>query len=214
MKKRRNRAFLTGMLLCLLLLAAAVPASAATQKAKAFKAYREFLSEKKIALKVILGEDNASAKFRTEKMQFAIVYLNRDSIPELVVDNSANISGNYYSPFGTAIFTWKNGEVQQIFIQDTYYKIRKYYKKKNVFVAVNQAKSSLSVTARIGDEDAKVIAVKDGSKMYGADYFAGRAKKISKAEYHRLIKHYTGSRKVSKITYRPNTAANRKKYLN
>ena len=213
MNRRVSRVFFAGMLLCMLLLAMAAPVSAATQKAKAMKAYRNFLSEKKIALKVILGEDEASAKFKTDKMKFAIIYLNKDSIPELVIDNSANNSGNYYSPFGTAIFTWADGEVQQVYIQDSYYQLRKYYRKKGVLMFVNRAKSSLMVTARIADDEATVVAVKDGSRLYGPDYFAGKAKKISKAQYHKLIKKVIGSRKAVKINYRENTKVNREKYL-
>ena len=213
MKKTIGRMFFRGLLLGLLILAAAAPVSAATEKAKALKAYREFMSQKKITLSVMLGEDNASAKFNAANMIFAVIYLDRNSLPELVVDNSANISGNFYSPFGTAIFAWENGEVKQIFIVDTNYKIRKYYRKKGVMTFVNQARSSLMVTGRIRNEEETVIAVKDGKKLYGPDYFAGKAKKISKAQYHRLIKKAAGSAKLRKITYYANTEANRKKYL-
>ncbi len=213
MKKKISRIVFQGLLLGLLILVSASPVSAATQKAKAMKAYREFLSQKKIALSVMFGEDNASAKFPAAKMKFALIYLDRNSIPELVIDNSANNTGNFYSPFGSAIFAWEDGEVKQLFILDTNYKIRKYYKKKGVLTLANQARSSLTVTARIRDEEDTVIAVKDKTKYYGPDYFTGKSKKISKAAYRKLLKSAVGKTKSKKITYRDNTEANRKKYL-
>ncbi len=213
MLKKATRMFFAGFLLCVCILAVSSPASAATQKAKALKAYAEFLSEKKIALTTIFGEDNASAKFKTAGMKFAIIYLNRDSIPELVVDNTANITGNYYSPFGTAVFTWVDGEVQQVCIQDTNYKLLKYYKKKGVLTLASRVKSKLTVTAYMDDDEQTAIAVKYKTKFYGPEYLSGVKKKISKAKYRRLIKKVVGSRKATTIKYRDNTEANRTKYL-
>ena len=183
-KKTRITILLTTLLL---LFAFAMPASAASTKTKALKAYRKFLEKEK---------DNLFYQY------FGIAYINNDSVPELV---AYGLGGK------PTICYYKNGKVKKLWsAANCYYS--HYYKKKGVvkqtayrpeewdyygYVKVNLAKNKSSILS--GYSDGK--------------YENSKNKTISKKQFNNILKKAVGKTKASKIKYYKNTAANRKKYL-
>ena len=185
-KKTRITILLTTLLL---LFAFAMPASAASTKTKALKAYRKFLEKEK---------DNLFYQY------FGIAYINNDSVPELV---TYGLGGK------PTICYYKNGKVKNLMsAANCYYS--HYYKKKGVvkqtaypyrseewdyygYVKVNLAKNKWSILS--GYSDGK--------------YENSKYKTISKKQFKNILKKAVGKTKATKIKYYKNTAANRKKYL-
>lgn len=123
MKKSRKL-----IMLAILVLAAVLPLNvqAASAKSKAIKAYKNFLAQDTIPW----GTDTYYTAVPTNTCKFALAYIDKNSVPELVVRSSyvTHIAGF------SVIFTYKNGKVQPVSnIQDDgdFY----YYKKKGVFAS-------------------------------------------------------------------------------
>ena len=93
-KKTRITILLTTLLL---LFAFAMPASAASTKSKALKAYKKLLAQKEITF---VDRWHTKASFPTSKMKFALVYLDNNTVPELVIDNLDNIPIMWYGEIG------------------------------------------------------------------------------------------------------------------
>lgn len=204
-KKMRNK---KGMLLLFLMLVfAALPlnAQAASQKTKALKAYTKMMSKSTMRW----GTDTYYTKVPTKNCEFAIAYIDKDSVPELIVRNYRDIT--HIAGYGV-VYTYRNGKVQvvsNIDIDDKFY----YYKKKGVFVTTY----ILGGTAEGYWTLSKGKAVCRLSKQYRMidkkyTYFAA-SKKISKAKFNAALKKLVGSQKKTAVKFYKNTAAARKKYL-
>lgn len=175
-----------------------VNAQAASKKAKALKAYGSYMA----------GMESGS--------KFAVLYLNNDSVPELI----------YAVPnqFIYRIYTWKSGKMKRVlnwnYSQNPSngYDIKQYYKKKGVIVADGY-------TGAVGME-AKYYFIYNGKKykekLCKTIYFGNTSymkkqgsgmKSISASQFKKLLKNAVGSKKATKIKFYSNSAANRAKYL-
>lgn len=210
-KKTRITILLTTLLL---LFAFAMPASAASTKSKALKAYKKLLAQKEITFVKSIDGTTTKESFPTSKMKFALVYLDNNTVPELVIDNLDNIPIMYYgeigfSCFGNAVFTYKGGKLKQLDVYTSNWRLTKVYKKKGVFYSNNTHHKKEAIYYYI-----------KGTKTIDIGYFSpvmyyknGAFKPIKKSAFQKLLKKYVGSTKATKIKYYKNTAANRKKYL-
>lgn len=212
--KRHNKhyGFMLSLLLlfCVSLLIPSADAQAASTKSKAIKAYKKFLTQDTIRW----GNDTYYTAVPTKNCTFSLVYIDNNSVPELVVKNNQDIT--HVAGFGV-VYTYKNGKVQtvnNIQLDGKFY----YYKKKGIFLTsycamgqscytyckLNKGKS----TAKLGkqtDLDTKV-------KTYYKCTSTGTTD-ISKAKFNSSLKKLVGSKKKSTAAFHKNTKANRKKYL-
>ena len=215
-KKTRITILLTTLLL---LFAFAMPASAASTKSKALKAYKKLLAQKEITF---VDRWHTKASFPTSKMKFALVYLDNNTVPELVIDNLDNIPIMWYgeigfSDFGNAVFTYKGGKLKQLDVYNSNWRFTKVYKKKGVFYSNNTHHKKEAIYYYIKGTKTIDIGSFENGKYYnrenGKYYKNGAIKPIKKSAFQKLLKKYVGSTKATKIKYYKNTAANRKKYL-
>ena len=202
-KKTRITILLTTLLL---LFAFAMPASAASTKSKALKAYKKLLAQKEITFVRSIDGTTTKLSFPTSKMKFALVYLDNNTVPELVIDNLDNIPIMWYgeigfSDFGNAVFTYKGGKLKQLDVYNSNWRLTKVYKKKGVFYSNNTHHK----------KEATYYYIKGTKTIYIGSFENGKYYK--KSAFQKLLKKYVGSTKATKIKYYKNTAANRKKYL-
>ena len=218
-KKTRITILLTTLLL---LFAFAMPASAASTKSKALKAYKKLLAQKEITFVKSIDGTTTKESFPTSKMKFALVYLDNNTVPELVIDNLDNIPIMWYgeilfSDFGNAVFTYKGGKLKQLDVSSSNWRLTKVYKKKGVFYSNNTYHKKDATYYYIKGTKTIGIGSFENGKYYkrenGKYYKNGAIKPIKKSAFQKLLKKYVGSTKATKIKYYKNTAANRKKYL-
>ena len=212
-KKTRITILLTTLLL---LFAFAMPASAASTKSKALKAYKKLLAQKEITFVRSIDGTTTKLSFPTSKMKFALVYLDNNTVPELVIDNLDNIPIMWYgeklfSFFGGAVFTYKGGKLKQLDVYTSNWRLTKVYKKKGVFYSNNTHTYDKKDAIYYYIKGTKTIDI--GNFSAGKYYKNGAIKPIKKSAFQKLLKKYVGSTKATKIKYYKNTAANRKKYL-
>ena len=165
---------------------------------------------------------HTKASFPTSKMKFALVYLDNNTVPELVIDNLDNIPIMWYgeigfSDFGNAVFTYKGGKLKQLDVYNSNWRFTKVYKKKGVFYSNNTHHKKEAIYYYIKGTKTIDIGSFENGKYYnrenGKYYKNGAIKPIKKSAFQKLLKKYVGSTKATKIKYYKNTAANRKKYL-
>ena len=187
MKKRTRMSFL--LLTLILLFAFSGTATAASTKSKAMKAYKSELAA-------------IQKQAKPGKTYFAIIYLDNDSIPEVVT----------YSSLGgkPRILTYYKGKVKDYF-SPANTKYTYYYKKK----AVLREKAFYKDFNYFSYDKVKLSTGKITYFTYYMDgkYYNSNEKKITKAKSQELLKKRVGSTKATKIKYHKNTAANRKTYL-
>lgn len=191
------------------LLALPLNAQAASTKSKAIKAYKAFLAQAAIPW----GRDSYYTAVPTKRCQFSLVYIDKNSVPELVVksDYVTHAAGC------GVVFTYKNGKVQpveNIHLDGDFY----YYKKKGVYAAsylgtgrlcYNYDKmSGLSATAKLSDQK----DILSGKKSY-YKITSGGSKAISRKKFNSVLKKLVGSAKKTKAKFYKNTKKNRAKYL-
>ena len=150
------------------------------------------------------------------KSNKVIVYLDNNTVPELVIDNLDNIPIMYYgeigySYFGNAVFTYKGGKLKQLDVYNSNWRLTKVYKKKGVFYSNN--------THTYYKKDATYYYIKGTKTIYIGNFSAGKyykngaIKPIKKSAFQKLLKKYVGSTKATKIKYYKNTEKKKKKYL-
>lgn len=201
----RNRKLwgLLALLLCVSLAAPAVNVQAASKKSQAIKAYKQFLGSK---------PDNGS-------YDFAMIYLDNDSVPELLV--------------GAFLYTYKDGKVTQhsVVFGDSGLS---YYKKKGVIVTLHTHNNVIYKEGMQSSDYYKFTKTKLTRKLYKECVYkinasgkaAGKKKysysrynsknmqvKTTKAKFDSALKQLAGKKKPVKIKLHHNTKANRNKYL-
>lgn len=162
---------------------------AATAKADALQAYRNYLENQRSFLK------------------FSVIYLDKDAIPELVLNDGK-------------IFTYKKSTGMKLLQDDYEFDYKKYYKKKGVIC------SDIIMGAMMGYDVVVYSRVANGKlkgfcrshhytngKWEYAKYSRSRISKVAKAQFNALIRKYAGKKKLTKIKYHANTAADRDRYL-
>ena len=199
---KRSRKLIFALLVASLVLAMSVPAFAASKKKKALRAYNAYMAG------------------LPSSYEFDVVYITKDSVPELMVRRS-------YS--SKSLFTFKNGRMSEIELTMPYY-VSGYYKKRGVIVNffAHGGYSPLRYTEYYKISSGKMVPKlryeKAGQLNFSTDKYSwnqvyskfranGQAVSIKKAKYKSLLKKMVGSRKKLTFKYKANTAANRAKYL-
>lgn len=213
------------MLTCMLLMAAVLvsgrEAEAASKKKAALKAYTSFLSGKSI------NWDGALVPL--SKCSFTLAYIDKDTVPELVVCSNYNTShaAGYYR-----LYTYKKGKV--VFV-DNLMDGFSYYKKKGVYCGYHAgtggeetyyhkfSKAKTTYKLYMMDERSLAFDVNGDGKIGRCyekvtkarnPYYRSATKKITKSEFNKQLKKLVGKTKKTTVRkYYANTASNRKKRL-
>lgn len=201
MMKTLKRCMLAIMLLTFCM-SGVTSAHAASTKAKAIKAYKQFLEK------------------TDSKYSFSTIYLDKDSVPELLVHE-------YLVNVGY-VYTYKNGKVVQA--GGTGKAPVYYYKKKGIITSGWQfsgGSSGETATAyyqlkgkklNLVLADVKKAALVNKEWTTVAEYrqytnASGAYTKTEKKAFNKALKKLTGSRQKVRIKYYQNTAANRKTHV-
>lgn len=219
------------LLMCVAMLAGilmpGVRAEAASKKAKAVKAYKEYLGQS-----VIYPWEDSSMGWKTSDCKFALAYVDSDVVPELVVFNFRSGSFNgYYT-----LLTYKEGKVSVVATPTQLGISFGYYKKKGILMGGHyythpQGGPGSSNTyyklkkGEIASELMKGVYEPDEyykrtKKEYHYSFSPagewGDTKNITKTQFNKKLKKFVGSTKMtedSSMKFYKNTAANRKRYL-
>lgn len=191
------------LMLCMILTCAfftqSVTSDAASQKTKALKEYNRLLSQKKLRW-------SDKLKVRSSKLKFSLIYIDKDSVPELFIDGTSagttHVSGAY------KLYTYRNGKLYDV---GAYRDSFGYYKKKGVFVSKTYLHGEYETYHKLS-KGTDVIKLRS-EKYYTTQYFDENENRISKAAYKKQLKNLTGKKKVSAPVCIRNTAANRKRLL-
>lgn len=205
MKRKKNLRNL--LLLAVLLVLALEPmnAQAASQKTKALKAYKSFLKKSTVKL------NGRSCKLSNAK--FAVVYIDNNSVPELLVETYYKIGNDKISM--NALYTYKNNKMVQLFSVNNglAYSRCYYYKKTGIFhryISHGDYQSYYYYRLSGKKMTRKLAEEWEAGKT---TYYKNSGKKITKSKFNKELKTLTRSKKVESITLRKNTASNRSKYL-
>lgn len=203
------------VLLILLVAAMLVPSIgglAATKKQKALTAYDKWLSQSTVYLmkkggqylSMKEGDVIKYAGTKSSAVKFSVAYLDNDSIPELIVLDSVD---QLY-----CVLAYKNGKVVRVNSGEMATIPRKYFAKKGVLVTSRSW--SPKVVQYVCKASGKYFVKFQNDVKGCVEYFLSKSSKgISSAQLKTRLKVYTKGIKATKITYRKNTKASRKKYL-
>lgn len=200
------------------------PVQAASQKSKALKAYKTFLSKD-----TVTWHSYSPKKIDLKKCKFALAYIDKDSVPELILDcagNSNSHADGYYE-----LYTYKNGKVKFVTnLMDGF----SCYKKKGIFCAVHegtggygryyyQLSKGKAVYKFLSVSEKKANMDLDGDGRIGVSYkkvtkartpqYESSMVSVSKSAFNRELKKIVGNAKNKTVKYYPNTANNRTKHL-
>lgn len=210
MKMNRKKWMIT-LLVVLVAFAMPLSAQAASQKTKAIKAYKIFLSKA-----MIPWDDDWNV--RASRCSFGLAYIDGDNVPELIVSTS---DVSHAAGYGR-IYAYKNGQVKRVANLAMNDSKCSYYKKKGVVIDTyaqggstkNYKKltaAGLTTKLAVFSNVAKVPWLPKGTSYYKMTGYTN--KKVSKATFHKELKKLVGNKKATKVSMRKNTVANRKKYL-
>lgn len=191
------------LLFCMVLSCAfftqSVTSNAASQKTKALKEYQRLLSQKKLKW-------NSRQKVRSSKLKFSLIYVDKDSVPELFIDGTA--AGTGHVSGGYKLYTYRNGKLYDV---GTYRDSFGYYKKTGVFVTKTYLHGEYQAYHKLakGTDHIKLRS----EKYYTTQCFDENGNTISKAAFKKQVKKLTRKKKVSVPVCYKNTAANRTKQL-
>ena len=196
MKKKKR---IMGLLLFVVLLVAFTGSvQAASQKSMALKAYNQFLSKTYI--------DWESGYVETKNCSFALAYVDKDNVPELLVVGAGKPV--YHASGYGRLYTYKNGKVVQVAkIRDGF----RYYKKTGIYIATSFLWGQIDHYMKLSGTSTKE---KLGSfASYKTTYSDEKGKTISKSAFQKKLKKLVGKKKPVIAKAYKNTSANRKKYL-
>ena len=194
------------MVLCMLAVLLMVPCmktEAASAKAKALKAYGDFVSKDTIAW-------DPNYKIPAANCSFSVVYIDNDKVPELVLNSS---SVPHVAGFGR-IFTFKNGKVKRVGKVDIDGSKFYYYKKKGVIISNYVMGGSFDnyrkiVKGKIVHKLQKGKEIRDNNRTR---YYNADRKEISKSKFNRELKKLVGSKRKTSARFYKNTLSNRKNH--
>lgn len=191
-----------------------VNVSAASTKQKALKAYNKLLSQSKINWR-------NGAEVKTSDCSFAIVYIDNNNVPELVL----------HIPFGILsmadgcgiLYTYKNGKAIKLQNMDLFTDDFAYYKKTGIFQDQHTGRgwtetttsklSSAKISKMLLEEDGNAATGTNASNAWYKYSANGKMTKITKNSYNKSLKSLTKGKKVTKAKFYKNTASNRTKVL-
>lgn len=193
--------------------------NAASSKTAALKAYKKLLSKSTFKW----HHYNGYSTVNSSKLKFSLVYIDNNTVPELIVQNpeAAHYEGTYH------IYTYRNGKVK--YVGDLMDGVA-YYKKTGIVRAhyggtggscyyyFKLSKGKLTYKLYKNDEIEWQYDSNGDGKLSVLYYKAksnkvGNEQKISKAKFNAALKKLIKSKKLSKPKYHKNTSTNRKKYL-
>ena len=192
---------------------------ALTERQKALNAYAKYLSySKTYVLKygtpyVRFGHGFTEYKYNGTKASstdFAIMYINNDDIPELIV--RGDVGG--YKSYG--VYTYKNGKVQFVYGEEGAI-FRGCYNKTGYFVSLEDLEACPYVdymrdyVQMSGTRATKIYTHKVANGKNVRFWIKGQP--VSEAKYTRAIRSSVQNKKMTAVKYYKNTGANRKKVL-
>ncbi|MDO4647768.1 MAG: hypothetical protein Q4B26_03885 [Eubacteriales bacterium] len=222
MKQLKRTLFLTLLLLMLI----PQTALAASARSKALSAYRNFLSQS------TFNWPDSRTIVDMQKCEFALVYVDKNSVPELLIYSGANY--NTHADGFYLLYTYKKGNV--VFLGNMMDGFS-YYRKKGVYCAFHGGTSGMdryyfklskgkvsAILYTYDDSTYKGYDLNGDGVVAGISYYkvisakdpmylSVTGKRISKRSFSRILKKQVGSTKRSTVKKYPNTAANRAKYL-
>lgn len=181
----------------LLVTAGGMHADAASAKTKAVRAYSDLLKKSKVT---IMG-----GELRPAKARFAAVYIDNDSVPELIIEDME--AGCWY------VLTYRNNKVK---CMDCFIGVfsMSYYKKKGIMaVDVDSFGGGALIYSKVSNGKLTDIASQTQSGGSGKNIYYVKGKKTSRTAFSKYLKKITGSKKAARIRFYKNTAANRRKYI-
>lgn len=217
---KKQKALVTSLLAILMMFAMAMTASAASSKAAALKAYKNFLSQKETRIKIGYGNAlNWKIKDMT-KAKFDLIYLNDDNIPELVVKmNGKRISCPDEEEL-TIMYTYNKKMVLfswDIFRRGRSYRTSfQYYPKTSVFMTVFDSKNhylSKQQKYNLSLESTVSLGEKANGKYLIKNKVTNSRDTVSEKTYKKMLKKHVGKTKRVKLKLKNNTEGNRKKYM-
>ncbi|MDE6625256.1 MAG: hypothetical protein K2K56_02665 [Lachnospiraceae bacterium] len=209
---RKNNRFL--IIFAIILLAVcmfATTAEAASKKTKALNAYNKLLSKNSFTV-----NKYGKMTFYTSHCSFGIAYIDKDSVPELIIYNPWD---SYHAAGYGTIFTYKGGKVRKAADLSMNGESLGYYKKKGVIVDNYASTGTYVVTVkRLSSGKLKIVAsysqrMKENGKFTAKEYWNADGKKIKKATYKKAVKKYAKKTKQAAVKFYENTYANRQSYL-
>lgn len=223
MKKRKTSVktnLLSAARIFLLLLAVSIlpsmQAQAASQKTKALKAYKKLLSQ---------GKTPWEESTPMSGSQFAIVYLDNNNVPELIIKNE-NVP-RYARP--GRLYTYAKGKVVEVGILylDKLDKVMdkspfSYYKKTGIYgygcyemgyCTKNYYKMSGTKSSHTGLTNTYYTSDYYNSSYRNKVEYKVNNKTASKSAFTKKLKKLTKSKKVTTPKFYKNTKANRNRYL-
>lgn len=157
----------------------------------------------------------ALLKGRSSKEKFAVVYIDNNSVPELVLDRQA--TGSRVSGFGD-LYTYSGGKRVKVNNSiNIIGNVFSYFKKTGGFKDDDSYQGAevtgyykLSGKKAVCKAYKKVIAEWTGQ---GGTYYYVNNKKVSKSKFNACVKSVTKGKKATKAKLYANTKKNRDKYL-
>ncbi len=191
---------------------------AASKTQMALKAYSKYLSKSQVDIMKSgagywdLGPEHRHYKTsNSSNVQFALAYINNDTIPELILKEV--IAGYYSTTSFFGVFTYAGGKVVRLQAGGGYDSFSGYYRRKGLFVITRATEGTpyYKDYYRVnGSVTKKILTLSDFDGMKEYSYLG---KEISKAKFNSYLKNIVGYTKMTKCIFRKNTMANRKKYF-
>lgn len=189
---------------------------AGTPKSNALKAYKKLLSQK-----TVKWGDSSRLKVPLKDCQFAIAYIDNDTVPELFIYNNTVTS---HADGLALMYTYKNGKLRFVGNQFMDMGVFSYYKKKGIYtdnhfqmgVVVNTYKKLSNYRGVVKLRTYKEVADVDRDGKLTTTYCVvgnGNSKEVSKSKFDNELKKLVGSQKKTSLVWRKNTKANRTKFL-
>lgn len=188
---------ITAMICCLLICSNIQVNAASKTKVKAVKAYSELLKKSKIG--------DSSYRAASKSCEFALVYLDNNSIPELIVrDTSTGVCW---------VYAYRGGKVklsEAVFLRNFY-----YYKKAGIYLVSGYGFNWGGEFYYKFSKGKSTLQYEKNDEFFdGVSYMKGKNRvQITKTEYNRGVKKLIGSRKKIAAKFYKNTKTNRSKYL-
>ena len=196
----------------------AVPGEAASQKSKALSYYKKLL-EKKTVYVIPKGARESYNLYYTRKykgskntkVNFSIGYINSDNIPDLILSHDSHYG----------VWTYRKGKLICLLYDADMAEPTGFYRKKCLFVDYMYNSSSMYSRGYYRKSNGKLRqflkirgSYEDGrNEYYKTTKKRDSGKRISKAQFNKILKQYIGSTKLTKITMHKNTSKNRRKYI-
>lgn len=189
---------------------------ASSARSKAFKAYRNYLSKSRVYI-FPKGHKGSrwgyhrgsygyyKAKYKgspAKRLMFAIAYIDKDNIPELIVRDQ---------DWGGTLYKYSGGKLRRVLQYDYYEGISAYYERKSVIVERHSTEGTpyYEYYGVLKSRKSMVFGSAEHFHTRPIYYLKGRKKAVSKKMFDRAIKSRVGGARRMEMKWYENTAANR-----